>query len=122
MTGRPTAIGPGVRLLASVTGRAAEPMAGDPTALGRGLLAFGAEAMSLLRGYVSDDPAVREAAERRWAELAAMLPPPAEPGGPRPSSSAGLSEADGERLRRGLSKVVATLEDAARSERAREDR
>ena len=77
-----------------------------------GLLALGSEAGSLIRGYASEDPAVREAAYRRWAELDAMLPK-AEP--PVSEREAGLSQANRERLRVGLSKIVETLQDIEQS-------
>jgi hypothetical protein len=92
----------------------------DPKALGRGLLAFGGEAMSLVRGYASDDPAVREAAERKWARINEQLPKPTEADRPG-SPSSGLSQADRDRLEASLRKVVAALEDAAREARGRKD-
>lgn len=110
----------GIDLLAEVVGIPASAMREDPKALGRGLLAFGGEAMSLLRGYASDDPAVREAAERKWPKLNAKLTPPAELDR-RGSPGLGLSQADRERLQASLKKVVAALEDATREARAPKD-
>jgi hypothetical protein len=84
----------------------------EPAALGRGLLELAHEATGLLRGYASEDPAVRKAAYRRWAELDAMLPKPEPPGRNR---EAGLSEANRERLRVGLTKIVDALRDIEQS-------
>ena len=84
----------------------------EPAALGRGLRALAHEATGLLRGYASEDPAVREAAYRRWAELDAMLPKP-EPAGREREE--GLSEANRERLRVGLTRIVEALRDVEHS-------
>ena len=104
--------GEGTELLDRLTGRDATEMKADPRKLAGGLLALGSEAASLLRGYASDDPAVREAAYRRWAELDAMLPKPEPPGRER---EAGLSEANRERLRVGLTRIVDALRDVEKS-------
>ena len=63
-------------------------------------------------GYASEDPAVREAAYRRWAELDAMLPKAEPPGSER---EAGLSQTNRERLRVGLTKIVDALRDVEKS-------
>jgi hypothetical protein len=104
--------GEGTELLARLTGRDAAEMKADQRKLAGGLFALGSEAASLLRGYASEDPAVREAAYRRWAELDSMLPKPAPPGRNR---EAGLSEANRERLRVGLTKIVDALRDIEQS-------
>ena len=104
--------GEGTELLARLTGRDASEMKADPRKLAGGLLELGSEAVSLLRGYASEDPAVREAAYLRWAELDAMLPR-AEPA--NPERAIGLSTANRERLRVGLTKIVDALQDVERS-------
>ncbi len=100
----------GIDLLAALTDRSAAEMRSDRRALGRGLFALGDIAVSLLRGYVSEDPPVRRAAEERWAELNALLPPP-EPA--RPVRFA-LDPVERERLHSALTRVVATLQDIER--------
>jgi hypothetical protein len=113
-------VGEGTELLARLTGRDATDLNADRRKLVGGLLALGSEATSLLRGYASEDPTVRDAAYRRWAELDAMLPKP------RPADAArttGLSGASRERLRVGLTKLVDALRDveqAAHDEVTRE--
>lgn len=102
----------GIDVLAQLTGRDAAQMRADRRKLAGGLLALGSEAGSLIRGYASEDPAVREAAYRRWAELDAMLPKAEPPGSER---EAGLSQTNRERLRVGLSKIVETLQDIEQS-------
>lgn len=97
----------GTRLLASLTGRSAQRMAGDRAELLRGLIDLGREATALLRGYASEDPAIREAAHRRWAELNAMLPVD-DVSAPRPAG--GLSKKDRARLRAALTQIVEQLE------------
>jgi|SRR5687768_3047022 len=104
----------GTRLLASLTGRSAQRMAGDRAEILRGLFDLGRQATALLRGYASEDPAVREAAHRRWAELNAMLPVDGA-SGPRPG--AGLSKRDRARLRALLTQVVEQLERLDRDRR-----
>jgi len=100
--------------IARLTGEPLERLETEPAALGRGVLALAHEVTGLLRGYASEDPAVREAAYRRWAELDAMLPTAELP--PR-DRTAGLSEANRERLRVGLTKVVQALGDVEHPER-----
>ena len=111
-------VGDGIRLLARVTGRSEEKMAADRGELAGGLHALGSLAMGLLRDYASEDPAIREAAYRRWAELDAMLPKP-DPHAPRKPS--GLSEAEREGLHAALARVVDALrqveDDAAANRR-----
>jgi hypothetical protein len=102
----------GIALLAALTGHSEQTMRRDGRALCAGLLELAHEATGLLRGYASDDPAVREAAYRRWAELDAMLPKAEPPGSER---EAGLSQTNRERLRVGLSKIVETLQDIEQS-------
>lgn len=104
----------GTRLLASLTGRSAERMAGDRAEILRGLMDLGREATALVRGYASEDPAIREAAHRRWAELNAMLPV-GDPSGPQPAI--GLSREDRARLRSTLTQIVAQLEHLDRDRR-----
>ena len=106
--------GEGTEVLARLTGRDAAEMKADPRKLAGGLLALCSDAGSLIRGYASEDPAVREAAYRRWAELDAMLPKQE----PRPrdeAAPAGLSEANREQLHAGLTKLVDVLRDVERS-------
>jgi hypothetical protein len=98
--------------LARLTGEPLERLETEPAALGRGVLALAHEVTGLLSGYASEDPAVREAAYRRWAELDAMLPTAELP--PR-DRTAGLSEANRERLRTGLTKIVRALRDVEQS-------
>jgi len=105
-------VGEGTELLARLTGRDATDMKADRRRLVGGLLALGSEAMSLLRGYAIEDPTVRDAACRRWAELDAMLPKPTPADAER---TTGLSEANRERLRAGLTKVVDALRDVEQS-------
>ncbi len=129
--GSPAGSTSGVELLARITGQNEDEMRQDGKALGRGLLAFGVEAMALVRDYASDDPAVRDAAKRRWAELNAMLPQDGAPGDSAPhedaardpgSAPGGLSTDDRARLNRALTKLVGVLEDAVGTERKRADR
>jgi hypothetical protein len=98
--------------LARLTGEPLARLESEPAALGRGLLALAHEATGLLRGYASEDPAVRQAAYRRWAELDAMLPKPELAD---PERSTGLSEANRVRLRAGLTKIVDALRDVEQS-------
>ena len=103
--------GDGIGLLADLVGIDADSMRRDPAKLAHGLAALLHEGSGLIRGYTSDDPEVRAAAERRWAELAAMLPRDREArASGAGSNGAGLSDADRERLRAGLTRVVRTLE------------
>ena len=101
----------GIGVLARLTGHDATDMRRDRRKLAGGLLALGSEAVSLIRGYASDDPGVRQAAYRRWAELDAMLPrpdPSAPPGPP------GLTDEQREALRVALSDAVAKLQELER--------
>ena len=110
-TGRATS---GRDFLARLSGEPLGRIETEPAALGRGLLALAHEATGLLRGYASEDPAVRDAAYRRWADLDAMLPKDE----PRPSEVAapvGLSDANRARLHAGLTKLVDVLRDVERS-------
>ena len=102
----------GIALLAALTGHPENAMRRDGNALAAGVLALGSQALDLVRGYASEDPTVRDAAYRRWAELDAMLPKP-EPADPE--RTVGLSEANRERLRTGLAKIVQALRDVEQS-------
>jgi len=74
-----TSYGPGVSLLASLTGRDAEAVATDAGVALRAVGELVREAARLAVDVSSPDPLVREAAERRAAEikaLAAQVRPP----------------------------------------------
>jgi hypothetical protein len=105
MNGRTSERGPGITYLADRLGESPDAVASDPKVLGRALRLIGKDAVDLLRAYASDDPLEREAAERRWAELAARFPDT--------KSNAG-AEAFRARLHRVLVDAVARLEQLVR--------
>ena len=109
--------GEGIRFLAAVSGESPQAIASDRAALGRGLAAFGREALSLVRDSASGDPEVREAAQRRWEELRALLPEEEATVEDEPRQEAGMSAEGRERLRGVLSRIVDSLEDLERRTR-----
>jgi hypothetical protein len=109
----------GTRLLATLTGRSAQRMAGDRAEILRGLMDLGREAAALVRGYASEDPAVREAAHRRWAQLDAMLP--VDEARAR-RAGGGLSKEDRVRVRTALTQIVESLEEWHREMDLRDSR
>jgi hypothetical protein len=99
----------GLALLAAVTGHSEDAMRRDWRVVAAGLASLAKISLELIRGYASEDPAVREAAYRRWAELSAMLPKPDPHVPPR---SPGLGKPERERLHSALAAVVEALRHA----------
>jgi hypothetical protein len=97
--------GPGITFLAERLGESPDALASDPRALSRAVEVFGREAIEVIRGYASDDPEVRAAAERRWTELAERF---------QPQSAAEPGDEFRARLQRLLSGAIAQLEELVR--------
>jgi hypothetical protein len=98
--------GPGTTALAALTGYDAADVATKPSVALRAVADLAREQARLAAARVSDDPAVRDAAERRTAEVAAVLGQ-AEAGGDGPSPAADRFRA---RVEDALRKVLGDLE------------